>query len=367
MNTKNKKLNLAVLFGGKSSEHEVSLQSAQSIIEALDKTKYNSVLIGITKSGLWQLQNQNNYFIQSKNSKTVKLGPSSQHVLLQPGKAGQEFAVSGLSKKLPKIDAVFPVLHGSNGEDGSVQGLLQILNLPVVGPNLIGSAVGMDKDITKRLLREAGLPIGKFIVLENGMEISWNEVVKVLASEVFVKPANSGSSVGVSKAINSSQFKKALQEAYKYDNKILVEQAIVGREIEMSVLGNEDVIVSIPGEVIPNQGFYSYTEKYSEDNDTTLDVPAKNLDKKRITELQNIAASAYQVLGLSGMARVDVFLKANGQIVINELNTIPGFTKMSMYPKLWEASGLPYSQLLDALINLAIEYHTKQQFRKTSI
>ncbi len=362
---KNKKIRIGVIFGGKSSEHEVSLQSAKSIVSALDKDKYETVLIGIDKQGRWQLQDNSKYILNSSDPKLIKLNKSSINLSLVPGTTGQQMIVPVSSKSAPYIDVAFPVLHGTYGEDGTVQGLLEILDVPYVGAGVLGSAVGMDKDVMKRLLRDAGLPIAKFVTVARGHQITFATIKKQLGLPVFVKPANNGSSVGVSKASTQKEFTKAVIEAFKYDDKILIEQFINGREIEISVLGNDNPIASVAGEVTPTHDFYSYNAKYIDENGAALQIPAK-LPKSVLKNLQSVAVEAYTALCIEGMARVDLFLTKNNEIVVNELNTIPGFTKISMYPKLWEASGVPYSKLLDALIKLAIDRYNKRKKLKTT-
>lgn len=320
------------MFGGKSAEHEVSVQSARNIVQALDKRKYNIKLIGIDKKGAW---------------------PPSAVARLFSGK---------------KIDVVFPVLHGPFGEDGTIQGLLKLANLPFAGASVLGSAVGMDKDVMKRLLRDKGLPIAKFLVYKRHERkgIAFEKVKRALGLPFFVKPANLGSSVGVTKVRNINDFSSAIALAFSYDNKIMVEEYIRGREIECSVLGNKNPIASVCGEILPRHEFYSYEAKYLDENGALLSIPAiisKNLTKK----IQTLALEAFEVLCCEGMARVDFFVAENEKIIVNEINTIPGFTSISMYPKLWEASGIPYAKLIDTLIKLAIERFNKEQKLRTSI
>lgn len=336
------KIRVGIIFGGRSVEHEISLLSAKNVINALDKNKYEPILIGITRKGQWLLQNQNQFLLNASNAKTIALTNFDQEVA--PTNLGQS------------IDVVFPILHGTFGEDGTVQGLLKLAGIPFVGAGVLGSAVGMDKDVQKRLLRDAGIPIAKFVVVTSHQ----SPVTSPFAYPVFVKPANSGSSVGISKAHNKQELDKAIKEALKYDTKILIEEYIEGREIEVSVLGNEDPLASLPGEVLPTHEFYDYDAKYLDENGAKLEIPAK-LTKKQISKIQKLAIKAYQVLGCEGMARVDMFLANSGKVLINEINTIPGFTNISMYPKLWEASGLSQTELLDKLISLALKRHQKEQ------
>lgn len=346
-----KKIRIGVLFGGKSAEHEVSLQSAKNIIEALDKNKYEVVPIGITKEGKWLLSGKSQYLLNSENPKLIKLNKSGMEVT--PYEAGN------------KIDVVFPVVHGPFGEDGSIQGLLKLAGTPFVGAGVLGSAVGMDKDVMKRLFREAGIPIGKFVTVSQGEKISFSKIKKALGLPIFIKPANMGSSIGVSKVNTEKEYKGAVEEAFKYDNKIIFEEFIPGREIECAVLGNENPIASIPGEIIANHDFYSYDAKYI-DEGSVAEIPAK-IDKKTAKKVRELTVKVFKVLNCEGMGRVDFFLTKSGKIYVNEINTIPGFTNISMYPKLWEASGIPQHKLLDILINLALERHSREKRLKTTV
>lgn len=320
----NKKLKVAVLFGGKSAEHEVSLQSAKNVIASLDPEKYEVVEILIDKEGNWD------------------------------------------KSLLEEIDVVFPVLHGPFGEDGSMQGFLKILNLPFVGPGVLGSAVAMDKDVAKRLLRDAGLPVGKFVVVQRNDSIAFDKLRQKLGMPFFVKPANLGSSVGVAKVHTEEEFKKAVEEAFQFDTKIIVEEFIEGREIECSVLGNEDPKASVPGEVAAIHEFYDYDAKYIDEKGADLKIPA-DLSGDLVEEMQELAVRTFKVLCLEGMARIDFFLTKENKFYVNEANTIPGFTNISMYPKLWEASGLEYVDLVDRLIQLAMERYKREQNLKSSI
>lgn len=313
------KLRIGVLFGGKSAEHEISIRSAENVIKALDKNKYEIIPIKIEKDGNFDF------------------------------------------KEIKKVAVVFPILHGPYGEDGSMQGFLKLMNVPFVGAGVLGSAVGMDKDVMKRLLTQAGIKNAKCVVLRNGETMTFQKIKKTLGMPVFVKPANLGSSVGVSKVKNEKDWNEALKHAFKYDNKVLVEEMIVGRELECAVLGNKKPIASAVGEVVLNAEFYSYDAKYIDEDGAVIEIPAKNLNKKEIQKIQDIALHAYKALNCEGMGRVDVFLKKNGDVYVNEINTIPGFTSISMYPKLWEISGIPKTKLLDKLIGFAIERHKKEQ------
>jgi D-alanine-D-alanine ligase len=363
----NRKIRVGVLFGGKSAEHEISLLSAKSIIEAIDKNKYEVVLIGIDKNGEWHLRDAYQFLMNADNPKLIRLQGAKDNVALVPKEPGRQLvSLSGNHLSQP-LDVVFPVLHGTNGEDGAVQGILKMADIPFVGAGVLGSAVGMDKDVMKRLLRDAKIPTAKFIVLERSAmgQIDFNKVVEEVGLPFFIKPANLGSSVGISKIKQKEAFSKALDEAFSYDRKVLIEEYIPGREIECSVLGNDDPIASLPGEVIPKHEFYSYEAKYIDENGAAFQIPVK-LEKHITADIQNLAIRAYKALCCEGMARVDFFLKENGELFINEINTIPGFTKISMYPKLWEATGISYSDLIDRLIQLAIERFQIEKKLKTT-
>jgi len=366
-----KKIRVGILFGGRSAEHEVSLLSAKSIVEAIDKNKYEPVLIGINKSGEWFLhEDMNNCLANSDNAKLIQIHEAKERekVTVVPRKIGSPLvSLSGHALDRP-LDVVFPVLHGTYGEDGTIQGLLKLANIPFVGSGVLASAVGMDKDIMKRLLRDAGIPTAKFITLHSHsyQSVTFEELEAVLGLPFFVKPANLGSSVGISKVKSKQEFTEKVEFAFQFDHKVLIEEFISGREIECSVLGNDAPIASLPGEVIPQHEFYSYEAKYLDDNGALFEIPAK-LNEQEIHNIQALSIKAFQVLCCEGMARVDVFLQKDGRIVMNELNTIPGFTKISMYPKLWAVSGLPYSNLIDQLIELALERFQKEQNLKTHI
>lgn len=360
-----KKITVAILFGGKSAEHEVSLQSAKNVFEAIDKEKYDPILIGIDKSGRWFMPNQSNFLSNSNDPKLIKLNVSNNAIALIPQSCGQITNLNS-SKTFPKIDVVFPILHGTFGEDGTIQGLLKLANVPFVGASILGSAVGMDKDVMKRLLRDAGIPIGKFITLKKEEAIpAYSTIKKQLGEIVFIKPANMGSSIGVSKVHNKKEFFAAIKKAFNYDIKILIEEFIKGREIECAILGNENPVASVAGEIIAHHEFYSYDAKYIDEHGASLEIPAK-ISAPTLKQVQNLAVKTFKVLNCEGMGRVDFFLRENGEVIVNEINTIPGFTKISMYPKLWEASGISYTHLIDKLIQLAIERFEKEKKLKTN-
>jgi len=349
-----KKLKIAVLTGGRSSEHEVSLQSAKNVIAAIDKEKYEVLPIGIDKNGKWWLYENFNYLINENDPKNIKLNPNAgDQVILLP-QVGKSLYSLSKNKIIERIDCVFSLLHGTYGEDGNTQGLLNLAGVPFVGSDVLGSAIGMDKDVTKRLLRDAGIPIAKFLTLQKGEHLNLASVFQNLGNPVFVKPANEGSSVGVSKARNTEELKEAILNAFKYDTKILIEEFVDGREIECAVLGNLNPKASVIGEIKPSHEFYSYEAKYIDANGAKAIVPAE-ISEEITKQVKEISIKAFKVLCCSGLARVDFFLKQDGSLMINEINTLPGFTKISMYPQLWQETGMTYSQLITSLINLALE------------
>jgi D-alanine-D-alanine ligase len=361
-----KRLRVGIIFGGRSGEHEVSLASAASVIRALDPEKYEAVPIGISKDGRWLI-----------GTGAAKLLPevlkSGERVVLPPDPSAAALVplVPSVGHPSVLVDVVFPVLHGTFGEDGTVQGLLELAGLPYVGAGVLGSAIGMDKDTQKRLFRVAKLPIVPYLAIQRSR---WErdragvlrEIKKKFRFPVFIKPATLGSSVGMTRVKAVHELSNALDAAAEFALKILVERAVNAREIEVSVLGNDDPRASLPGEIIPHREFYDYAAKYLEEG-TQLEIPAK-LSKKQIATLQDYAVRAYRAIECTGMARCDFFLEnKTSKIYVNELNTIPGFTSISMYPKMWEASGLPYMKLIDRLIELALELHREKSRTKYSI
>jgi D-alanine-D-alanine ligase len=365
MHKKKKKLRVGVLFGGKSAEHEVSLLSAKNVIDAMDKNKYEPILIGIDKQGQWHLRDVNRFLHDDHHPKLVRLSKGVSEVVLPPKEGGRQLISLSSQKTAPFVDIVFPVLHGTYGEDGTMQGLLKLAHLPFVGASVLGSAVGMDKDVMKRLMRDAGIPIAKFITVHNHHKIDFDSVVKELGLPLFVKPANLGSSVGISKVKEKAEFDAALALAFQFDRKILIEEFIDAREIECSVIGNEHPLVSLPGEIIASSEFYSYDSKYVANCAAECKVPA-DLPKKKTVEIQALVAKTYTTLCCEGLARVDCFLRKNGDILINEINTIPGFTSTSAFPKLWAASGHNMTYIIDRLIEFAFERFEKEKNLKTS-
>jgi len=365
MATEKKRLRVGVLFGGRSGEHEVSLASATSVIRELNPEKYEAVPIGISKDGRWLVGAGAHKMLPEvlKSGQRVVLPPDPNAAALVPLDTSPGGAL--------RVDVVFPVLHGTFGEDGTVQGLLELAGLPYVGAGVLGSALGMDKDVQKRLFQHARLPVADFLVIprsewEKARGRTLRAVEDKFRYPVFVKPATLGSSVGMTKVHNRRELPGALDLAAEFAQKILVERAIRGREIEVSVLGNENPKASVPGEIVPHREFYDYTAKYLEEG-TQLIIPAR-LTRSQVKRFQTYAVRTYRAIECSGMARVDFFLeRGTGRIYVNEINTIPGFTAISMYPKLWEASGLSYRELLDRLIQLALQQHREKARTKYSI
>lgn len=360
------KIKIGVLFGGRSAEHEVSLVSAASIINALDKTKYDILPIGISKEGRW-LSAVNALQVLKEHS---GLENFPEHVLMPDPRKQALVNISGaFPQNGDKVDVIFPVIHGTFGEDGTIQGLFELADIPYVGAGVLGSAVGMDKVIAKQLLENANIPVAKgvWFLYSDFVKRPKHyllDVEKKIKFPCFVKPPNQGSSVGISKAHNKKELIEAIHLAGEYDRKILIEKAVSKpREIEMSVMGNDAPMVSLPGEIIPSNEFYDYDAKYV-DGKSVAEIPAK-LPPHVIKKLQACALKAYSVLDCSGLARVDFLVQRNGKFFLNEINTLPGFTSISMYPKMWEASGVSYSELLDRLIGYALERYNDKKKLKT--
>ncbi|AIC22317.1 MULTISPECIES: D-alanine--D-alanine ligase [Pseudomonas] len=361
------KLRVGIIFGGRSAEHEVSLQSARNIVDALDRERFEPVLIGIDKNGHWHLNDTSNFLINQENPALIALNQSNRELAVVPGKASQQLLETSNQELLGHVDVIFPIVHGTLGEDGCLQGLLRMADLPFVGSDVLGSAVCMDKDISKRLLRDAGLAVTPFITLNRATaaRTDFAQAQSKLGLPMFVKPANQGSSVGVSKVTSEAQYHAAIELALGFDEKVLVESAVSGREIECAVLGNDQPIASGCGEIVVGSGFYSYDSKYIDDQAAQVVVPA-DLSEEVSERIRALAVEAFQVLGCSGLARVDVFLTQGGEVLINEINSLPGFTRISMYPKLWQAAGMTYSELVSRLIELALERHAARQALKIS-
>ncbi|TCM70782.1 D-alanine-D-alanine ligase [Acinetobacter calcoaceticus] len=360
-----KKLSVGIIFGGKSAEHEVSLQSAKNIIEAIDRDRFDLVLIGIDKQGQWHLSDANHYLVHADDPQLISFNASERHLALQPGQISQPFIESNNAQQLSQIDVILPIIHGTLGEDGSLQGLLEFVDRPYVGSSVLGSSICMDKDVTKRLLMHAGIAVAPYFAIKAAAvksaadeEALYHQAVAKLGLPLFIKPASQGSSVGVSKVSDLNAFSTAIKLAFNYDHKVLIEQAIVGREIECAILGNEQPRASVCGEVLTQDQFYSYQAKYI-DGQSKAVIPAE-LSADAEANIQAIALKTFMALECSGLARVDVFLTPNNEVVVNEVNTLPGFTNISMYPQLWQASGLSYRDLISTLIDLAIERYQSQ-------
>ncbi len=362
------KIKVGILFGGKSAEHEVSLQSAKNVINAIDKNKYKVLLIGMDKKGKWYLNDETDFLLNARNPQLIQLHKSNEELALIPGEKYKQLYNLSRSEALNQIDVIFPILHGPYGEDGTVQGMLKLANIPFVGAGVLGSAIGMDKDVMKRLLRDANIAVANFVVYKKEEKdiIDFSKIKRQLGLPVFIKPANLGSSVGINKVSNENEFYRGVNIAFQYDNKIIIEEGVKGRELECSVLGNEDPKASLPGEIISHDEFYSYRAKYIDENGASLEIPAK-LNNDIIEKVQDLSIKTFKVLCCQGMARVDLFLNEDEKLFVNEINTIPGFTRISMYPKLWEASGITYPELIDRLIMLALERFEKDKDLKTDM
>src|SRR5690348_11173735 len=373
-----KKIRIGLVFGGRSGEHEVSIASAASVMANLDRDKYEIIPLGITKAGSWLLgtepakllvaeqnvlQGTEDDSLEQTHAVTLTGDPSLPRLIAVQG--SEQLGEKG------SLDVIFPVLHGTYGEDGALQGLLEMANVPYVGCGVLGSALGMDKEKMKMIFQRVGLPVGDFLVYrrsawERAPEPILDAVEQRLGYPNFVKPVNLGSSVGVNKAHNRTELLHFSNEAAEYDRKIIVEKSIDCRELECAALGNDEPLVSVVGEVISSNEFYDYRAKYI-DNKSQIIIPA-DIPQATAEEVRRQAALAFQSLDLSGLARIDFFLeRGTNQVYINEVNTMPGFTSISMYPKLWEASGLPYKELIDRLIELAIERHADRQRNRTSL
>jgi D-alanine-D-alanine ligase len=386
---KMKKMKIGVLFGGRSGEHEVSLLSAASVLNAIDKNKFDVVPIGITKSGKWVTEAHAERLLKAKpadaSAKHLRAGDpeatpgaallaSGEGIIVPPMPAADSLVPfhrdAASNDASINVDVIFPVLHGTFGEDGTIQGLLELADIPYVGAGVLGSAAGMDKDVMKRLFQAAGLPMVKHVsVLRSAWLAEPKKVRKQIESALkyplFVKPANLGSSVGISKAHNAKELAPAMDVAASYDRKIVIEQGVGGakgkaREIEVSVLGNDDPQASVPGEIVPSAEFYDYAAKYLDEGSKLL-IPAR-LSKSDTKKIQQMAIAAFKAVDCSGLARIDFLMDPkSGKIFVNEINTMPGFTAISMYPKLWAASGVSYPELITRLIELALERHAEKQ------
>lgn len=358
------KKNIAFIFGGRSAEHEVSIRSLKNIFAALDRSRFNPLLFGISKSGNWfYLKNQE----ALKNLTSLSDAWGEEHALamsLSLSKLGQPFRIEATQEALP-VDLAFPIVHGSFGEDGSLQGFLKILNLPFVGCGVLSSAIGMDKEFMKKVLVSSGIKTAPYELLTKKRTLSFDELCAKLGSPFFIKPASSGSSVGVHKVKNAQNFAAQLADAFLYDHKVLAETFIEGREIECAVLGtNAEPRASLPGEVRVLHEFYSYEAKYLDDKGAEILIPAP-LSETEKQSIQSLALKTFTELGCQGLTRVDFFLTSKGEAYVNEVNTLPGFTNISMYPQMWESSGLGYSPLISELIDLGFDQFNLDSSLKT--
>jgi D-alanine-D-alanine ligase len=371
------KLRIGIIFGGRSGEHEVSIRSARSVIEAIDKSRYEVVPIAITKEGNWLAPAAAAELLPAPTQRLLakqNLGNSKQDVAIigDPSRNGL-MKLDGPAKS-ERLDVVFPVLHGTFGEDGTIQGLLEMAAIPFVGCGTLASACGMDKVAMKALFKEAGLPICRHAwLLRSEWENDQAKVTRRIAREIgfpcFVKPANLGSSVGVSKATDKASLVKAIDLAARYDRKIMVEELVAARELECAVMGNDEPRASLPGEYVIHEEsarFLDYTEKYSSTGNVDFIVPAK-VSKATTKKIQSMAVDAYKAIDASGLSRVDFFLKKDGKLLVNEINTLPGLTDVSGFPKMWEATGVPFTRVIDQLIEFAIERHRERARNETSI
>lgn len=362
------KIRVGILFGGQSAEHEISILSARNVLEALDPARFEALLIGIDKSGRWLLQDAQRLLTSGRDPRQVRIEQGEPARL--PTAFGGTAVPEGTSSPLP--DVIFPVLHGTMGEDGAVQGLLELAGIPYVGAGVLGSAVGMDKDVMKRLLRDAGIAVADFRTLRRGFfdrdaAAACHELAS-LGFPLFIKPANAGSSVGISKVERPAELENAVRRAFEFDTKVLGEVAIAGREIELAVLGGTPPTVSVAGEIIVRHrdGFYSYDAKYIDDKGVELALPAR-IAADAQAEAQAIALKTFEILECEGLARVDLFLTAEGKLFVNEINTLPGFTAISMYPKLWALSGVSPRALVSKLIELALERSRQRSQLRRSV
>lgn len=376
------KKRIGIVFGGPSGEHEVSIVSAFNIYHALNAERYDKTLIGMDKQGVWRVGAEGRPLLvtpegadglapesasRAASAGSLRISPAAPAVSPRAQNGRAVLADLQTARVLEKIDVFFPIAHGTFGEDGCLQGRLRLLGVPFVGAGVLGSAAGMDKDVMKRLMREAGLPVPRFVAIRarDRDDVSFDVLSKTLGTPLFVKPCNLGSSVGIHKVSDAESFRAALEDAFRYDLKVIIEEAVAGREIECSVLGNDAPQASVAGEVVPHDEFYSYHAKYVDPNGASLEIPAR-LSEEKEREIRDLAVRTFEAVECLGMARVDFFLKEDGAILVNEINTLPGFTRISMYPKLWEASGIGYAELLDRLIALAVERHEAESRLKRS-
>ncbi len=360
------KLKVGIVYGGRSPEHNISLLSAYNVVGNIDRSKYEPVLLAIDKEGTWHYGGDQMDISNPTDAASVSLPEFDNIVYISQNAHERAVIDKDTGKVITKIDVLYPILHGAYGEDGAIQGLAKVAGLPCVGCGILGSSAGMDKDVTKRLLRDAGIGIAKFVTLRKGYNehLTFSEISKTLGEELFIKPANLGSSVGVSYVDNEEDFNNAVASGFLYDPKVIVEEKINGREIECAVLGNENPKPSTIGEILPKTEWYTFENKYIDDDGAGLAIPA-DIGEEQTKKAQQIAIDTYINLECSGLTRVDMFLKSDGEIIVNEVNTLPGFTKISMYPKLWSHSGIEYQTLITTLIDLAISKFDDEQKLKT--
>ncbi|CAG9613838.1 D-alanine--D-alanine ligase [Bacillus rhizoplanae] len=360
------KIKLGLLYGGKSAEHQVSLQTALAVSKALDQEKFEVHPIYITEQGQWVRGER----IEGEVKSVQALQLNGEENAISPVSLSSEIIPMAASDKENAIDVIFPLLHGPNGEDGTVQGLLELMNIPYVGNGVLASAAGMDKVIMKNIFAEAGLPQAKYVsfirsVWEKDRTAAYEKVEETLGYPCFVKPANLGSSVGINKCKNRDELENAFEEAFQFDRKIIVEENIIGREVEIGVLGNDEPKCSVVGEIVAKKEFYDYKSKYI-DGDTAMIIPVE-ITEAEYEKIKEYAIRAFQSLDGAGLTRADFFLTKDGDVFINEVNTMPGFTPFSMFPLLWENTGVPYPELIQELVRLAIERHEEKQKIKYTI
>jgi D-alanine-D-alanine ligase len=360
------KIKVGIVFGGRSPEHNISLLSAYNVVGNIDRSKFEPVLLAVDKEGIWHYGGDIMTTTNPRDAVKVALPRYDNVVYISQNAHDRAVIDKKTGKVITKIDVLYPVLHGAYGEDGAIQGMAKIAGLPCVGCGILGSSAGMDKDVTKRLLRDAGIGIADFVTLRKGYNdhLTFEEISIKLGKELFIKPANLGSSVGISFVDNEVDFKKAVADGFLYDPKVIVEEKITGREIECAVLGNEKPQPSTIGEILPKTEWYTFENKYIDDDGAGLVIPADIGDEKT-EEAKQIAIDAYINLECCGLTRVDMFLKTNGEIIVNEINTLPGFTKISMYPKLWGHAGIQYQDLITRLIELAIDKFEDEELLKS--
>lgn len=354
------KTTVAVIFGGKSAEFEVSLNSASNIFNEIDKDKFDAILIGVDKKGDWYYNAQ--YPAQQVNLPANDYFGNARQVLLDKGQGNTSVIAKKDNQVVAHFDVAFSIIHGTFGEDGTLQGFFKSLDIPFVGPDILGSAVCMDKEVTKRLLRDNHIPIADFITARKNQnpKVTFEQAREKLGLPLFIKPCNAGSSVGVNKVTDQASFDHAIGDAFKYDNKILIEEAIVGKEVECAILGNENPKASVIGEIVPTKDFYSYDAKYNDAEGAKMKIPA-DIDAETEKKLRETAVEAFRIVCCEGLSRVDFFLRSDNSFVLNEINTLPGFTAISMYPKLWGATGISYPDLIANLIGLAIDRHQRDR------